>query len=376
VARELRIDRGTLRPPQKRADGSLLVEGVLTRTGVFTYRDSQGKERREYRPPDEVFKADSLDSFHLVPLTDDHPPELITAANAKRYAVGAVGAPRRDGHQMIAPLAVFDAATVAKVEGGKHELSNGYYADVVDEPGVSPEGERYDAVQRGICGNHVAIVDVARAGREARIRMDGAAVMVTDTLAREARADQGERMAKYKIDGVDFEVSEQAAQALARQDGKYSADLEIVRVRADKLEAERDAHKERADKAEKAVTDAAAAQPEQVRARVALETKAGAVLGPETKLDGMADREIRVAVIKKVCNVDVAAEKSDDYVSARYDAAVEQAERAAGALGAARGAVLPMPAHADGDIDEEAAARRMRERSANAWKNDADTEGK
>lgn len=361
MARELRIDRGPLRPPQRRADGTLLVEGTLTRSGVFVYRDGAGRERREYRPPEEVFHADALASFHLVPVTDDHPPELVTAQNARQYARGAVGAPRRDGSLVVAPIVIFDAETVAKIDAGKQELSCGYLADVVDQEGVSPEGERYDAIQRGITGNHLAIVEVARAGREARIRMDGAAVMVTDTPAREARTDGGNLMDELK------KALEQAAAEKVRAD-KAEADRDAERARADKLEADRDAQKERADKAEKARTDAAAAVPAQISARVALLTKAGAVLGAEAKIDEKTDREIKVAVIKKVCDADVPAEKSDEYVDARYDAALEQAARAGEALGAAR--VLPFPAagRVDAEIDEEAARRRMDERSLNAWK--------
>lgn len=365
MARELRIDLGTLRPPTRRADGTLLVEGALTRTGVFVYRDAQGNERREYRPPDEVFRADALESFHLVPLTNDHPAEMLTASNAKRYTVGAVGAPRRDGAHVVAPISVFDAETVAKVESGKQELSCGYSADIVDEPGVSPEGERYDAIQRGITGNHVAIVDVARAGREARIRMDGAAVMVTPV--REARADGGNLMDELK------KALEQAAAEKARAD-KAEAERDAEKARADKLEADRDAQKERADKAEKSRTDEAAALPALVRARVDLETKAAPVLGADVKLDAMSDREIRVAVIKAVCDVEVPADKSDEYVSARYDGAIEQASRALGSLVAARSVAAPFlgATRADDVPDEEEAAARMRARSLNAWKTDAE----
>lgn len=158
----------------RRADGSLLVEGVLTRSGVFVYCDGAGKEWREYRPPSEVFNADAMASFELVPVTNDHPSSELDTHNACQLARGAIGKLRRDGDLVVAPLAVWDAETIRDVESGKRELSCGYMAEIVHEAGVSPEGERYDAIQRTIRGNHVAIVDVARAGREARIRMDAA----------------------------------------------------------------------------------------------------------------------------------------------------------------------------------------------------------
>jgi hypothetical protein len=172
----------------RRADGSLLVEGGLTRTGVFIYRDAQGKELREYRPPSEVFHPDAMASFELVPVTNDHPSDGITVQNACALARGAIGKLRRDGHLVVAPLAVWDEATIADVEGGKRELSCGYMAEIVYESGVSPDGERYDAIQRTIRGNHVAIVDVARAGREARIRMDAGHQVHRGPMPREMQA--------------------------------------------------------------------------------------------------------------------------------------------------------------------------------------------
>ena len=179
----LRYDIGSLKAPVRCADGRLRVDGYLTRTGVFEYRNPDGSVRREYRPPEEVFNADSLATFELVPLTDNHPPEMVTAQNAKQYAVGATGeSVRQDGDRVAASIVVFDAGVIAKLERGKVQLSCGYEADVEDSPGEI-DGQRYDAIQRNIRGNHVAIVDVGRAGPDVRIRMD-AGIMVT-----EARTD-------------------------------------------------------------------------------------------------------------------------------------------------------------------------------------------
>ena len=151
-------------------DGRIRVDGVLTRAGVFLYRNPDGSERREYRPPGEVFKQDSLKTFADVVVTDDHPPVMVDASNARQFAVGHVsGDPRRDGDLVIGRLTVMDATTIAKLEGGKVALSCGYEVDLESVSGVTPEGDRYDAVQRNIRGNHVAIVETGRAGPEARI---------------------------------------------------------------------------------------------------------------------------------------------------------------------------------------------------------------
>lgn len=169
--RVFREDFSELRPAERLADGRLRADAFLTRTGIFTYRDGNG-ERREYRPPDEVFKADALASFRDAVVTDDHPADLVSADNARFLAVGFVsGAPRRDGDHVAATLVVNDAATIAKMERGKQQLSCGYTCEIDRTPGIV-NGERYDAVQRNIVGNHVAIVDVGRAGPTVRVRMD------------------------------------------------------------------------------------------------------------------------------------------------------------------------------------------------------------
>ncbi|MGQ0287027.1 DUF2213 domain-containing protein [Pasteurellaceae bacterium 22721_9_1] len=57
---------------KKDQNGFIRDTPVLTRTGVFIYQQPDGTSRREYRPPDEVFKADSLNAFKGIPITDEH----------------------------------------------------------------------------------------------------------------------------------------------------------------------------------------------------------------------------------------------------------------------------------------------------------------
>lgn len=172
-----REDTGTLAPARRLDDGRLIVEATLTRSGVFVYHDlATGAERREYRPPAEVTSKKSMDSLKMVPVTDDHPPTMINAENADRYAAGQVGENVRiDGIHLVAPLAINRAVLVKKMDRGKREVSCGYDCDLEMTAGISPDGEKYDAVQTNIMYNHVAIVDAGRAG-SARARMDGAHV--------------------------------------------------------------------------------------------------------------------------------------------------------------------------------------------------------
>lgn len=171
----LRYDKASpLSKPVRLPNGFLRVDGYLTRTGIFVYQDAAGKQVRELRLPEEVMHADTLASFALVPVTNDHPPEMLTADNAKQYAVGSVSeAVRPEGDKVRASLMITDAAAIEALDAGKSELSCGYTADVSIESGVW-QGQPYDAVQRNIRGNHVALVDAGRAGPACAIRMDAA----------------------------------------------------------------------------------------------------------------------------------------------------------------------------------------------------------
>lgn len=189
-----RIDRGNLSKPLKMANGWLRIDGRITRTGVFTYRNSDGSMRRELRLPEEVFKEDAMQSFALVPVTDEHPPGFLDAKNTREYARGSVaGTLRKDGEFIAGELLVTDADLIKKLEDGvARELSCGYNCDLDEKPGVTADGLRYDAIQRNIRGNHVAVVPKGRAGPEARVRMDGASVEVLDGDDDQPRDEQGQ----------------------------------------------------------------------------------------------------------------------------------------------------------------------------------------
>jgi hypothetical protein len=176
---ETRFDRGTIGKISKTAQGFLRIDGALTRIGIFTYRKADGGERREYRPADEVFNSDSLATIPGAPVTDLHPPDLVTPANVRELQRGFVAeGVKRDGRFVTAPIVIQDAAMIAAVESGeRRELSCGYTCRLDWTPGEF-EGERYDAIQRGIVANHVALGPRGwgRAGPEVALRMDSAAL--------------------------------------------------------------------------------------------------------------------------------------------------------------------------------------------------------
>jgi hypothetical protein len=167
-------------PLEKNDEGFLLGRGVATTIGVFSYQQADGSIRRELRAPEHVYNPESVATLKMVPITNDHPTVAVTAENVDQFKVGNVGE-NVDADQMhgfiSTSLSIQQKQAVQDVEGGKRGLSCGYTTDVVERSGVWG-GMEFDAVQTNIRYNHLAIVDVGRAGDDAVMKMDGAMVIV------------------------------------------------------------------------------------------------------------------------------------------------------------------------------------------------------
>jgi hypothetical protein len=197
-------------------DGYLVAEVRAARTGVYDYHGSElGRPDlgtvKVYRPPEEVFSDDALASFTSLPVTIDHPPEMVNAKNWKRYARGYTGedAAKEDFYVRV-PLILKDARAIQVVQDGKNELSFGYTCDVEFTPGETPDGKKYDAIQRNPRGNHLAIVSAGRAGRDCRI---GDAD--NDDFGEDLDMPGDVRTKMVTVDGFSVETTEAGAQAIA-----------------------------------------------------------------------------------------------------------------------------------------------------------------
>lgn len=171
------IASGEIGERRKTPQGGLIARANFTRTGVFKYTQPDGTIRRELRHPDEVFAKESLDTLAHAPLTIDH-PDRVTPDNYREVTYGHAGhAPHRAGKFVQGDLLVQDADAIKKADTGKlQELSCGYECQLDPTPGEY-EGEPYDAVQRNIRYNHVALGPPGwgRAGPEVRLHLDSGA---------------------------------------------------------------------------------------------------------------------------------------------------------------------------------------------------------
>lgn len=155
----------------KKPNGGIICTSVpVARTGVQEYlaRELQldGNPERVVqvtREPEEVFSPAALASFEGCAVTDGHPPENVTAENFSAYARGHAQNVRRSGDYVVADLHIDDAALASDVLNHvKREVSCGYLCT------YAPAGGGY--TQKGILGNHIAVVPRGRAGSSVSIK--------------------------------------------------------------------------------------------------------------------------------------------------------------------------------------------------------------
>ena len=348
----MRYDSAELRGVRMHPAGFLIVDAKPTRSGVFKYRRPDGTIRREYRPPDEVSRLDSLTTLRGASVTDMHPAAgNVTPQTVHELEVGTVTEARMDGVYVVAELVVKRADAIELIRRKERvELSCGYAQKFEATPGTTPEGEPYDGVQRNIRYNHVALYPRGggRGGAECSMRLDATdAVLVEEDRAdnddadrsTDDRADEGVSMRKITIKGISFEAPEQTAQAVEttltesqQRLDSVTAELERTKAKVDTLTADLAKERQlRTDAADPAKIAAA------VAGRVALERSAIKVLGGVLKadklsdkeretalrLDGLTDREIQEKVILCVHKDAQLKDRSPDYVTARFDGVVE-----------------------------------------------------
>lgn len=306
-------DALTLDAPRRTKDGYLVARAKAARVGVYeytgreidpnNYRGLRDKAVvRVLRDEETVFDAAAVRSFIGKPVTDDHPSEPVTADNWRKHARGAVMGAMRDGDYLAFDLMLADSAAIAKVEGGKRELSNGYAAELEFGDFTAPDGTKCQARQSRITGgNHVALVDRGRAGPDCAIKdrfavCDANPEAIAPLSSKETPAMAGTII----IDGLPVSLADEAA-VRAVLDKKDAAIKAAEQATADAKAAVSTLTGEKAA-LEKALADEKvktepAALDKLVADRSALVAKAKAVKA-DIVTDGKTDADIRRAVVE------------------------------------------------------------------------------
>ena len=386
---DVTLDAATVR---RTGDGYLVAMANVARTGIQLYRGAEvGKPHldtvRVYRPPEQVFADAALQSFPWRPVTVDHPREAVTSDNWKRVAVGHIGDVVHKTDTFVrVPLVLMDAEAIRAVESGKRQLSMGYTAELVWGDGVTPDGEKYDAMQTDIRANHLAVVTAARGGADLRIGDD-------DATHKEQTMDKV-TLKTVVVDGVSVEMTDTAAQIVTRHTSSLEKQIgDAAAAHASAITA-KDA--EIAKLSAQVATDASAAKTaleakdaeiatlkkqledarltpdaidQLVKDRAVAIGKARALVGDKLVVDGKSDAEIRRQVVDSRLG-DTAKGWTDDQVRVAFDTLtagvkLDQKPDGTAALAAALGDSRPT---SDATAARDAAHDGMVKHLGDAWK--------
>lgn len=320
------------------ADGFLRDSPIVARTGIYIYQQPDGTIRREYRPPEEVFDTDSEASFVGKPIVVGHPSSgIVNSDTAQDLAIGTIlsSGYQKDETNIACDIVIHNPSAI----GEKRGLSLGYRVDIEEAPGITPDGQQYDVIQRNIRINHLAVVDRARAGAKARLNLDGDEII-----------EGVETKMKIKIDSVDFEVDEKIAnyvnslqnkeenarvkldtantelKSVKEQNTALKADADDKKAKLDAMTAERDGLKAKVDAAdaekEKAVKEAVEAVKADMQERAELEETAK--IAKIEKTDGLTNAELKEGIVKAAFGESFKLDGvSEAYINGAYSAAKE-----------------------------------------------------
>lgn len=169
----------------------IIKDNPITRTGVFEYSLKEmglpapdgDRLCKVYRPPEALNNPETIESFKLKPIIDDHallgrdgvPADEKGVAGAIGETVYYAVTDKLPEGGLFANLSIFSEDLQDQINSGKKELSCGFLSRYTYAPGIH-NGETYEYIQNDITGNHLAVVNEGRMG---------SAVAVLDAVAPE-----------------------------------------------------------------------------------------------------------------------------------------------------------------------------------------------
>lgn len=153
----------------------------ISKVGVFEYSGAQiglpglqeDKIYKVYRSEKELNNPETIESFKLIPFTDEH--EMLGSADegltpAEHKGVhGVTGESVEFNHPYLTSnIKVFSSKLKNLIDAGKKELSIGYRC-IYEPQNGEYDGNQYDFLQTNIRGNHLALVDEGRSGHDVAV---------------------------------------------------------------------------------------------------------------------------------------------------------------------------------------------------------------
>ena len=297
----------------------------LTKVGVFPYmgRDispelDPDKVYFVYRPADELFSEQTLETVKDdIAFVNEH--EMLGSGFTKVDDYGLAGEAKdiyKNGEYLTAgKIKIYSEKTKEDIQRGKKELSLGYLCEYELSSGEF-DGQHYDAIQRNIRVNHVALVDRGRAGSDVRV-LDKRTVTY-DKLNINLELKEMNKLEKLKDillrKGVAKDTAEEIAEEIKTQDEE-----EIKKSEDEDVEVKAKAEDESSEKED----DDKEAEDEEVEAKVededdkkAMDSMAKEIASLRKQISSMAKAQDSMTgdIFKKIAKRDEIANEVSKYV--------------------------------------------------------------
>lgn len=271
-------------------------DNPISKVGVFDYLGAEigapvpDKIYRVLRPPEELASEETINSFKLTPFIIEHEMLGKHATPAEMKGIqGVIGENVYfDPPYLRANIKIFSDVALSNIDSGKIDLSPGYRSKYEFISGIY-EGQHYDAIQRHLRGNHLALVDEGRTGPDVAVQDH---LVITIDTKELIRMNEEENKEKQTADEGAFTAEQVTAlksiiaEVIAQTKPSTDENLEEEKKSTDANPEEEQKAEEAVTAAEVAAEEATTGTPEAVEAaEVAIETAVEAIEEAKEHLD-------------------------------------------------------------------------------------------
>jgi len=138
-------------------DGLLVKDAIICRAMVLDYNG-----KKILKSPETL--ADSMPTMQRMMITDEHPRSRVIMDVSEIKGRVLPETVTLNNNVASGDLLITDKTLADEIRKGKRDLSPGYYADIIEEPGTFND-EPYQAVQKKVLYDHLAVVKAGRCSR-------------------------------------------------------------------------------------------------------------------------------------------------------------------------------------------------------------------
>jgi hypothetical protein len=138
-------------------DGLLIKDAIICRAMVLDYNG-----KKILKSPEAL--ADSMLTMQRMMITDEHPRSRVIMDVSQIKGRVLPETVTLNNNVATGDILITDKILADEIRNGKRDLSPGYYADIIEEPGTFND-EPYHAMQKKVLYDHLAVVKLGRCSR-------------------------------------------------------------------------------------------------------------------------------------------------------------------------------------------------------------------